>query len=391
MAISPRPIRFGADVLQSSGKVPRFDPNLVRGRLSKLGHPDRFEPMSFPRLMKDMGASGERSEIGIVTDVQAEWLVTGNPDALAEMLVQAEAHGSVPVHVRDETVAPISIQRYPTASSFWDRRAGNANPWVAPKAPIRPEHAHYPSLAYVPFLLTGDPYYLEEVQFTAQAHLLNYNTSLRMRDQGVLGDEQARGYAWGMRSLFQAALATPETVPTWLLSRDYFRKIIANNLAAFVETQMNDTSNPLRENCHFAIDVLPNHVAPWQQDFLTAVLGWALEAGFTDWRAAFVWHAQQAIGRAGGASGYPRSQAVQYYYKTDGVYDWVPLRRSMALCRHRMAIIYPISMSLMRLTCAGHSCSRPAKGIGRAKEALHYAEAQLMRLGQPPYKWAFAL
>jgi hypothetical protein len=62
---------------------------------------------------------------------------------------------------------------------------------------------------------------LEEIQFTAQSHLLNYNTGLRKREQGVFASDQTRGYAWGMRSLFQAALATPDEVPRWLLPRSY--------------------------------------------------------------------------------------------------------------------------------------------------------------------------
>ena len=97
-------MRVSAHALQISGKVPRFDPTLVRDRRSKLRAPYHYEPMSFPGLPKGMGATGERPEIGIVTDVQAEWLITGNPVAVEQMFVQAEAHGSVPVHVRDETM-----------------------------------------------------------------------------------------------------------------------------------------------------------------------------------------------------------------------------------------------------------------------------------------------
>ena len=387
---APRLVRKSSGALQTSGKVPRFDPSLTIGRRPKFGLPDRYEPMSFPRLAKDMGATGERGEIGIITEAQAEWLVTGNPGALAQMLVQAEAHGSVPVHVRDATMAPISIERYPTASSFWDKGAGHADPWVKPKAPIRPERAHYPSLAFVPFLLTGDPYYLEEVQFTAQSHLLNYNTSLRNRDQGVLGSEQTRGYAWGMRSLFQAALATPDEVPSWLLPRSYFSRIIANNLAMFTARQMEDTSDPLKANCHFAIDVSLDHIAPWQQDFLTAVLGWAVRAGFTEWRAPFRWHSQQAIGRAGGTSGYPRSQAVKYYYKTDGVHDWPSLASANGLAP-TLDGNYPPKTSIVYASYlrAGLAFAAREKVPG-AKEALDYAEAQLLRRGSPAYKWAFA-
>ena len=277
----------------------------------------------------------------------------------------------------------------PLPHRFGTNGTGHADPWVAPKAPIKPERAHYPSLAYVPFLLTGDPYYLEEVQFTAQYHLLEYNTQLRRREQGLLAAEQTRGYAWGMRSLFQAALATPDKVPPWLLPRSYFSRIVANNLALFIETQMEDASNPLKANCHFAIDVRPDNVAPWQQDILTAVLGWAVGAGFAEWRAPFRWQAQQAVGRAGGTSGYPRSQAIHYYYK-GGAHDWPSLASANGLVPTPDGNYPPKTDHSYPSYLRAALVFAAREKIPGAKAALDYAEAQLLRRGPPAYKWAFA-
>ena len=55
---------------QSSGRIPRFDQAYRRGLRSELGLPDRYKPMSFTGLLKDLETSRERQEIGIVTDAR---------------------------------------------------------------------------------------------------------------------------------------------------------------------------------------------------------------------------------------------------------------------------------------------------------------------------------
>jgi hypothetical protein len=351
-----------------------------------------YAPMAWSALslMPYMGSGGERDEIGLITEYQAAWLATGSAITLTAMLNQANAHGSAPVHFRDETMAPISIQRYPRVSAYARPEAAGADPWLnCLEAPIVPEKAHYPSLNYIPFLATGDPYYLEEMQFAAQYHLLEYNTAYRKLDKGILGDEQTRGWAWGIRALFQAVAATPDRVPVWIMPRAYFRTILGNNQAWFKTTQMEDRADPMKSVCHFAIVTAPDHIGPWQQDFLSAVLGWAVLAGFEEWRGAYEWHVQQALTRALGRHGYPRSQAVQYYYKSKGATDWSSLAATSALAntpdgnfpsntdRSYAAYLRAVLALAMRNQVAG------------ADEAFRYVDGQVRRLGFLPYKWAY--
>jgi len=385
-----RPVRATSKELQSAALVPKFDAAVVAGQQA-MTKADAYRPMSFPHLSSGMADTGERPEIGLLTDVQAEWLCSGNKSALEQLIVQGEAHASVPVHVRDETMGPISIQRHPTASSFWDPAAGNADPWVAPapKTFIEPNKGHYPSLAFVPFLLTGDPYYLEEVQFTAQAALLDYNTDYRKRDKGVLGDEEPRGWAWSMRSLFQAVLATGEGVPSWLAPRTYFERVLDNNLTWFAETHLKDR-NPLKVNCHFAIRSPFDEVGPWQQDLITATLGWAVAAGFSKWRPAYEWQARQAIDRARGDAGYPKSQAIQYFLKTDGANDWKSLARVNNLTETPDGEFPESADANYAAYLRGALVIAAQLKLAGAREALDYADGQVGKHGWLPYKWAFA-
>jgi len=385
-----RPVRKTSEELQKAALVPKFDAGVVAGQ-KRITNPDEYRPMSFPGLSSGMADTGERPEIGLLTDVQAEWLCTESAAALEQLIVQAEAHASVPVHVRDETMGPISIQRYPTASSFWDPAAGNADPSVAP-APrtfIEPNKGHYPSLAFVPFLLTGDPYYLEEVQFTAQAALLDYNTDYRKRDKGVLGDEEPRGWAWSVRSMFQAVLATGDNVPSWLAPRAYFERVLDHNLNWFVENHLKDR-NPLKSACHFAVSSPFDEVGPWQQDFLTATLGWAVAAGFAKWRPVYEWQARQAIGRARGEGGYPKSQAIQYFLKTDGATDWRSLARVNGLTETPDGGFPESADANYAAYLRGALVIAEQLKLEGAREALDYVDGQVELHGWLPYKWAFA-
>jgi hypothetical protein len=384
-----RPVRKTPAELMAAKSVPPMG-RALPGRPTDPAKAATYSPMIWGdlSLMGNMDAGGEREEIGLLTERQGEWLCTGGARALGMIMAQADAHGSVPVHFRDESMAPISIQRYSQASTFWTKVPAQADPWLNRlESPIAPDKAHYPTLNYVPFLATGDAYYLEEIQFAAQFHLLNYNTAYRQRDKGILGDEQVRGWAWGIRALFQAVAATPSRVPAWLAPKAYFQTILANNRAWFTETQVRDRSHPMRSVCHFAIN--PDGVGPWQQDFLSAVFGWAVMAGFDDWRPAYEWHIQQALTRALGRHGYPRSQAVHYYYNTKGATDWASLAAISSLTATQDGN-FPANVDR---SYAGYLRGALAlakrNDVPGASEAFAYADAQVRRLGTLAFRWAF--
>jgi hypothetical protein len=253
-------------------------------------------------------------EGALINNATGLWLAGGDPH---NMLAWAEAHGSLPDHWVDPDTGRIySIVDHPTGTA-------HKNPAFTTDSPILLDGAHYPSLCFVPYLATGDRYYLEEVQFAANYHLWSMNPEYRGRDQGFLYTGETRAYAWGLRDLVAAYLATPAgDVPAPLLPKAHWGRIIDNNRAEFERRWVkNGVNNPLT-GCHFAVDLKPNHVAPWQQDWLGAVMGWMIWTGdplLAKWRANYEWHMRQAIDRSSGQAGYPRSRAVQYYYKTGGV------------------------------------------------------------------------
>ncbi len=105
--------------------------------------------------------------------------------------------------------------------------------------PYTPDVAHQPSLSYVPYLVTGDFFHLEELQFWANYNLFYWGD--HGGSQGLLVNNQIRAQAWGLRTLGHAAFITPDSHPL----KAYFLNKLANNLNWY---DTNIVSNP---GCRF--------------------------------------------------------------------------------------------------------------------------------------------
>jgi hypothetical protein len=93
---------------------------------------------------------------------------------------------------------------------------------------------HMPDLAYLPYLLTGQHYYLEEIQYQA-AFIIGWKIGCitpaysypRQGSAGYLNDTQLRGEAWALRTLSYAAFISPDGSP----EKAYFEDKLRNNIA----------------------------------------------------------------------------------------------------------------------------------------------------------------
>jgi hypothetical protein len=96
-----------------------------------------------------------------------------------------------------------------------------------------PDLAHYPAMVYVPYLVTGDWYLLEEMYLVAGSHLAGAvngtNQFSRHDNWGWFNDEdvQTRGQAWALRDIAEAAFLAPDGTP----EKAYFTEKTLNNLA----------------------------------------------------------------------------------------------------------------------------------------------------------------
>jgi hypothetical protein len=187
------------------------------------------------------------------------------------MMANADASGSVPIHYRDrKTDRPVSIDDHPgIVTGDWPPSRGpdKIPPPVDAATPWSPEPAHQPSLVFIPYIVSGDRYYMEESQFWATWNLGITDPGRRGGAEGiVLGSQQTRGDAWSLRALAEAAEITPDRDPM----KRYFESKLENNLK-FAMARYAKRSNPI------GLDAIFNergdkHFAPWQVDFLIIVL-----------------------------------------------------------------------------------------------------------------------
>lgn len=297
-----------------TGPVPTPDFDPLPGTELTL---EPYTIMGLAGILPYMPTSGERPDIGLVTEAQAEYLCTSRQTAHDLMRNQAEAAGTIPWHFRDEnTGAPLDFNKYPGATWYSSTSAGE--PYIeTADSPITVDAAHQPSLAYVPYILTGDPYHLEDLQFQATWNFGSQTPNYRLKST------QARVFAWNLRTLAQCARITPSTVPSWLLPKSYWVGWLTEYRHNFEADCVND-ARPDRSVFRAIrnVDSSRNEgatapegtwVDPWQDDFAGTVMGWVISMGFSDWQRAFDWKIGSTVARTSRTSGWKRAHASPYH------------------------------------------------------------------------------
>src|SRR4029077_2854920 len=168
------------------------------------------------------------------------------------------------------------------------------------------------------FLLTGDPYAIEEMQFA-----VIFNTICKPpNDRGNYSMGGAlRAHAWALRAMAHAAKISPDNPPKWLLPRSNFQQMLDGN-RDFVAGYANSTET-LFAKLHCLADprwgappetyIPPDCAnAPWWEDYEQVVQGHVVELGFDDWRPNYEWHVRNIVDRCSTTSGWNRSSAFPY-------------------------------------------------------------------------------
>jgi hypothetical protein len=166
---------------------------------------------------------------------------------------------------------------------------------------------------------------MEEVQFAATLHYLKQQDAIRGGSAGLIksnvGANGERGMAWAIRTLFQAACATPDADT---VLRTEFLNSVKSNIEYLHARYVARPHNPYGFISPYADYTPGDHVflgAIWQQDFVTGVIGYGLSmrlgvdsATATKWDEFFRWKAQSVVGRFGGTA------ANEYLYRDAAPY-----------------------------------------------------------------------
>jgi len=270
-------------------------------------------PMGVGRASMYMPGTGGRPDIGLQPGWAVAYLLSMDPRAKKVTNGTADLAGSWSIHYRDRrTGLPVSLLDYPYMTIL-GRATDTRNPATGKleafpgcatddgcKTPNVHDVPHQPNLAYLPYLLTGDHYYLEELQFWAMYNAFSDNPHYRQNRKGLLAPGQVRGQAWGLRTLAEAAYITPDTHAL----KPQFQKILDENLDWY---NAEYTNNPKAN----ALGVIVNGysvgyqegtaIAPWQDDFFTAAVGHVAELGFAKAIGLLKWKAQYPVARMVGS------------------------------------------------------------------------------------------
>jgi hypothetical protein len=304
-------IRHDSAYLMASRALPNYDRSvrIAGSALADLGaawRGPKTEPMGVGLAIPYMPTTGGRTDIGLLPSWSVLYLLGMDRLAKDVTLGTADLAGSWSMHYRDRrTGRPVSLTDYPYMTIL-GREGDTLNPKTgklesfppcardACNSPYDHDVSHQPSFAYLPYLVTGDAYYLEELEFWAMFDVFQSNPGYRENIKGLLKPEQVRGQAWGLRTLGEAAYIVPDRDP---LKKD-FQRILKSNLDWY---NAEYTDNPRANRLGFITNGYAmaygngTGLAPWQDDFFTASVGHLADLGFDGAARLLAWKAKFPI------------------------------------------------------------------------------------------------
>lgn len=283
-------------------------------------------PMGSALIQPYFPATGGRPDIGPLPRWSVLYLLTQDDRARNSMLVNADAAASVPIHYRDEgNDHPVNVQRHPNISLRYPAYSTPAVPAGSGSTIWEPDRAHQPSFAYLPYLVTGDAFYLDEIMFWASWNIAWSDTDSRQGAKGLITGEQTRGMAWALRSLAEAAHALPDNHA----QKAYYKSTLVNNLDWYDAS----TKNPNMQSPLGAMWMWDGNDAtiPWQNDFVATIFSRLAENNEPKAKAVLDVFSKFNVGRfLNEANGFCAKRAFtydMYTVDTSGRYftTWGPL------------------------------------------------------------------
>lgn len=275
----------------------------------------RWGPMSWINLQPLMGTTGGRPDIGPIPRWYAMYLLSQDDRLREVMLANADAAGAAPIHFRNEaTDLIVDVESFPLISQLHTSSPTLVN--RPDPTDWGPDNEHQASFAYLPYLVTGDYYYLEETQFWAAWSVMRLNAGYRSYGLGLVQRQPVRAQAWPLRNICDAARVTSEGHPL----KGFFTRIMASNLAWYAENYRDGTSNP---------DIHPmgsmahstTSTSTWQNDFFSIVMGLQALNNIPNARPILDFLTRFTVGRVNSPDLCYRNAAGNYWpTKTNGVF-----------------------------------------------------------------------
>ncbi len=341
---------YKTSYLKATKSIPNYDPSVTMTETALESTLDIWELnddlMQIGTLTSYMPSTGGREDYGVLPGWTASYLISQDDRAKVVMLGNSEQAGTWSIHYRDKnTDLPLSIDDYPHCGLY-----GNTNDKFNSTAQRSEEFpacldcygdrawagktvndvsvadlSHQPSIAYIPYMITGDYYHLEEQLFWTSYNFIQANPYYRGLDKGYAGWDQTRGQAWSLRTLGQTAFIIPDDHPM----KGYFKEKLDNNRDWYQANYVDDTQGYAYANDigwigyswdgQFDLDKDGENdtsyglVSPWMNDFFTAAIGHVIELGFDNWNSVMQWQGRFPVGRLYGTD-FCSTMATSYMF-----------------------------------------------------------------------------
>jgi len=254
-------IDFNLPYLIQSRAIPNFDltrsvpSSAVQEVMDWYRKTDRGDINGSGMWMKGFSTTGGRPELGLFPSWAVRYLYTFDEGLFEVLLANGGVSGHTPIHLRESARdraylrgtefsaagRPLSVDARPTFTFLNLNFSGtSARDRVTVVGPLSWGHgwdidlAHQGSFCYLPYLFTGDWYFLEEAYFWASFNTAHGDPSTQLsyargREFGFINAQglQIRGVAWGMRNLGHAAFLAPDSSP----EKAYFTDKMFHNIA----------------------------------------------------------------------------------------------------------------------------------------------------------------
>jgi hypothetical protein len=316
-------LKHNTAYLIASKAISNYDQSVVPSEALLASYatqlPTVVGPMKIGPMLPAMPTTGGRGDIGPLPVWSVMYVLSMDKRAKDMMMAVADGAASWSTHYRDEkTGYPVRTDNEANKYISTHTNMAATGPLPVPRCggttaeqcgtPYSDDTAHQPSMAYLPYLVSGDYYYLEELQFWAASNPLGTAPGYAGDGSGLVRWQQVRSQAWSMRTLGHTAYITPDNH----VLKAYFTKQLDNNLNFYHETYVVGNPNQLGVYDGSGRDSYAVFAsAPWQDDFFTWSFGYLAELGFTKAEPIFQWKAKYPVGRMTGP-GYCWTEASAY-------------------------------------------------------------------------------
>ncbi len=308
-----------AEYLLQTGAVPQYDLSLpvVIDKATYAGMIDNslpFGPMKRGTVDNAMPGTGERSDIGPLPDWAVRFILTQDYRDLQVLVGNGRVSGSIAWHyVGNQDGNYISIKDHP---NVWLESRGISSSFGKDALPkgmfdyrtnFIADLAHQPSLSFIPYIVTGDRYFADELTAQANWSLANVVPSNRQKSESkdLVFFQEVRGFGWTMRTLGEAAYVLPDSSP----SKTYLTGVVNNNLQWLQNTYV-DGTGPYESAPRGMLEGLFDNpwndqsskdaygtASVWMNDYVAAALGTLSARGFENAESILNWQANVLAGR----------------------------------------------------------------------------------------------